>query len=337
MLVVLGDIHFRDDRKYWRDVCEAFLLWFRGWSKNDPSNDLILAGDLVETSVLSGTVVDYLAKLLDYSRFRSVHICVGNHDRKKINNRDQLAYEFYRNRKDVSVYDEPAETDIGPFHVLFLPYYLGVDYDGLSMHDKYSRLAEDPHFSNRYDLAVGHFAGEECAFPGNVDYAENLGSIGARHFVLGHIHTRSANPERYLGSVFANRRSENDPTRCAVLIREDGSREDETLPVFSEFLNVRYPDPLPPSDAAVPIYTVANCSSEQLVAMKYGDIAVRAVVGGEAEAIPKRWVAVERQFGSIRDMDPGRLFSAFCGEQSPPLPPEVVSDCLRLLKGVGSL
>ena len=93
--VFLGDIHFRDDKEYFRATSEEFLNWYKDWELNIEENYLFLLGDLVESALLTGTVADFLEKFAVYSKFKEVHICVGNHDIRKFNDENQLAYEFY--------------------------------------------------------------------------------------------------------------------------------------------------------------------------------------------------------------------------------------------------
>lgn len=331
MIAILGDIHFRDDQKYWIEIGIKFLDWFKNWKFNNKDNDLILAGDLVETSVLSGTVVDYLEKLIEYSNFNSIHICVGNHDKKKINGRDQIAYEFYKNKPNVYLYEEATEVTIKNKKVLILPYFLGTNYDNLSMHDYYSNIYKDKHFSNDYDIVVGHFCGEDQVFPGNNDYVENLDKINTKHLILGHIHTRYVNPTRYIGSVFANKKSENDYTRSAIIIKDDNSREEDLLPVFNEFVSVIYPEELPSTKALVPIYSILNCSSETIAFVKYGGIFIKKVTNELTDFIAKRKTTLDRQFNSIKDIDVKELFKSFCKEQTPPVSSEIEKECLEIL------
>ena len=103
MICILGDVHFNSSKDYYRDICEAFLNWYRSWKYNKNTNTLILAGDLVESAANAGIVIDWLTRLLDYSQFNHIYVCVGNHDKKIISGVPQLAYEFYKSRDSVTV------------------------------------------------------------------------------------------------------------------------------------------------------------------------------------------------------------------------------------------
>ena len=174
MICILGDIHFNSSKDYYRDICEAFLGWYRDWKYNESTNTLILAGDLVESAANAGIVIDWLTRLLDYSRFNHIYVCVGNHDKKIISGVPQLAYEFYKSRDNVTVLESIAHISIEGAEVLFLPYYSGVNASGLSMHDFYSELYKTDKYSRHFDFVVGHVGGPDALFEGSNDCIDNL-------------------------------------------------------------------------------------------------------------------------------------------------------------------
>ena len=284
-IVILGDIHLSDTSDYKRATSESFLDWFSSWKHNNPDNYLILTGDIVDICLLTGKVTDYLERFVASSRFKEIHICVGNHDKKKIMGMDQLAYEFYARKPGVYYYTEISEVVIGGRTVLMLPYYLGTNSQGLSMTEFYSHLHEDPVYSKRHDLVVGHFCNEEFSFSGSSDTVLNVDKLQKLNgkVCLGHIHTRAISPELFIGSVWACKKNENDPTRAAWIMDESGEWKEETLPIFCEYLEVSYPDPLPKSKSAIPIYTILNCASEQTARTQYGDIFIRKTVLSDRE------------------------------------------------------
>ena len=83
MIACLGDIHFRADKPYFIKICNDFIDWFTTWDYNNSSNTLILAGDLTEFNVNSGLVIDFLERFYISYKFKAIHICVGNHEKKK--------------------------------------------------------------------------------------------------------------------------------------------------------------------------------------------------------------------------------------------------------------
>lgn len=330
-ICILGDLHFRSDRDFFIQVCEEFLKWFKAWDKNAPSNELVLAGDLVESATSpGGLTISFLERFYQSSRFNKIHICVGNHDLKKINSISQLAYDFFEYKENIVIYRVATETTIASKKALILPYFSGLNEYNQTLAEYYSSIPDNPRFSNDYDLVVGHFSGSDASFPGATDCVQNLEKFSGR-ICLGHIHTRTTNPQRYLGSIFAGRKNENDYTRSAWILENDTWYEDQ-LPLFNEFLTVTYPEDLPKSKALIPIYTVLNCGSEALAKQKYRDICIRRVSSEFEEQSVKSTLDLDRQFSSIRDLDTKALFEEFIKTQDPPLSDAVIEDCKNLMK-----
>lgn len=329
MLVVLGDIHFSSSRDYFVAVSEAFLKWFKDWQHNTSGNELLLLGDIVHSSVNSGIVIDFVERMWKSSNFDCIHIIPGNHDLKRVDGVDQLAYEFLRNKPDVRLYDRAVVANIQGLSVLLMPHYIPKANEPLML-DYYSHAYE--YFTAEYDLVAGHFMEEGMSF-GTTDAVFNLHKLNTKHICLGHLHTR-ANPEIYVGSVYPNRTNENDYSRAAVLFEKDAmglvTRREELLPTFCEFITVQYPEELPTTKALVPIYTITNCVGERLVKLKYGDVFIRKVMQGLD--IPKKTeLSVERS-ASAQSLNARELFDKFMRSQEPPLDRRVATLCLSSLE-----
>lgn len=331
MICILGDIHFNSSKNYYRDICEDFLSWYSSWKLNNRNNALILAGDLVESAANAGIVIDWLTRLLNTSRFNHVYVCVGNHDKKIISGIPQLAYEFYKNHHNVTVVEDITAFSIEGADVLFLPYYSGVNSLGLSMHDYYSQLYKLEEYSKHFDFVVGHIGGPDALFEGSNDCIDNLDKLHADRLCFGHIHTRSSNPNRYLGSVYACKRNENDDTR-AVWIYDPANKSwsEDPLPVFAKYITVHYPDDLPTTNAKVPIYTILNCASSDLAKKRYGEIYIRKVVSTDYEVSETSKTPISPT-SSTRLMSLENLFKDFIAAQSPPLDMSVLEKCESLL------
>jgi hypothetical protein len=160
------------------------------------------------------------------------------------------------------------------------------------------------------------------------DVVRNLDKIKTRHLCLGHIHTR-INPKIYIGSIYANKVNETEPNRAAWIIHEDGSKTEEPLPVFCEYVSVRYPDPLPPPQGLISIYTLLNCPNEQIARATYGDIHIRKLVrdltSGPSYSYDDSTQAVE-------ELDIKDLFKQYMKQPTNgPLDRKVASLCLSLL------
>lgn len=330
MICILGDLHFRSDKYYFIDVCEKVLQWFQCWKYNDEKNELILAGDLVEQAAPGGLTISFLERFISLSKFRKIHICVGNHDSKKINGIQQLAYEFLEHKKCVKIYRVAIEALIDNKKALILPYFTGLNDSGLTMKEYYSSIYQNKKFKNDYDLVVGHFSGDDVFFKEAPDCIQNLDKLSGR-VCLGHVHTRSTNPNRYIGSVFAGKKGENDPTRAAWILSDEGWSEDP-LPIFNEFCTVTYPGPLPTTHAVIPIYTVLNCGSEVVAKQKYGDIQIRKVTSECIDAGTTKTEDLDRQIGSIKDFNIQELFEEFLKGKVTNIGVEVIDKCRSVLQ-----
>lgn len=329
-ICILGDLHFRSDRDFFIRTCEEFLKWFKDWSFNNSNNELVLAGDLVESATSpGGLTISFLEQFSQNSKFKKIHICVGNHDEKKVNGIPQLAYEFFEHKSNIYIYKTPTETIIDNKKALILPYFSGTNDDGLTLGEYYSSIYKNKAFKNDYDLIVGHFSGEDASFPGSSECVKNLDKLSGK-VCLGHIHTRNINPQRYIGSIFAGKKSENDYTRAAWILENDNWFEDP-LPLFNEFLTITYPEDLPKSKASIPIYTILNCGSEVIAKRKYGNIFIRRTTSDTEDLGIKKTLDLDRQFTSIRDFNIKELFKEFVKNQDPPLSSEVIRECQSLL------
>lgn len=332
MLVILGDLHLRADKDYFIATCECFLDWFKNWKYNNQENELILAGDLVEQAAPGGITISFLERLAIDSKFKHIHICVGNHDNKKINGISQLAYEFLDHKSNITIYRNPKEVTIQGKKALILPYFLGLNDLDFSMKEYYSNIYRNKKFSNDYDLVVGHFSGDDVFFSDSPDCVSNLDKLTGR-VCLGHIHTREINPNRYIGSVFAGKKNENDDTRAAWILDGDTWFEDK-LPLFNEFVSVVYPNEIPPTSALIPIYTVLNCNSETLARQTYGNIYIRKVTSSTTDISSKEDYSVERSFNAIKEFDIKSLFEDFLKSRTTPFKDRVAEKCRTLIQGI---
>ena len=214
---------------------------------------------------------------------------------------------------------------------MFLPYYTGVNSLGLSMHDYYSEIYKNEEYSEHYDFVVGHVGGPDALFEGSNDCISNLDKINTDRLCFGHIHTRSSNPSRYIGSVYACKKNENDDTRAAWLFDPLTKRwSEDLLPVFAKFIPVVYPEDLPTTNAVVPIYTILNCTSKELAKKRYGNIRLRKVVSTDYEVIGSGGDDISPT-STTRSMSLKDLFRDFTATQSPPLDDTVLKKCETLL------
>lgn len=329
MIVALGDIHFRSDKPYFEKVYGEFLKWFRDWGLNDEGNILILCGDIVHQASNGGIVISYLEEFINASNFEEVHIVVGNHDKKLIHGKQQVAYDFFSLKDNVFLHEDFYTLKKGWDEYWLCPYYLGVNSEGKTMREAYSELYKEPHDHVR--ALFGHFGDPKSSFQGATDCIENLDKLeedGVK-VCLGHIHTR-VTPSINIGSVVAQSKVENDDTRSAWIYDDlNGEWSEELLPKFNEFIEVEYPKPLPESDAVVPIYTITNCASEAVARSVYGDIFIRKVTPSKVDSSSKS-EAMEVSGGTM-DLDVAKMFREFSEANAKTYDKETLEACARLL------
>lgn len=324
MICILGDVHFNSSKDYYIHIGNAFIDWFANWIHNNSANVLILAGDLVNTSVNGGIVIDQLERLILASKFKSIYLVVGNHDVKKKDGVEQLAYKFLAQKPNIHIIERLSLQQIEGANVLLLPHYLP-EANEPTMVDYYSNLHKTIH--NDILLTVGHFSDEQYTF--GTDGVRNLEKLKTKYICLGHIHTR-VNPKRYIGSVYTTRLGEHDNTRAAWLL-DTATKQMlyDPLPTFSEFLSAEYPNPLPETKAIVPIYTITNCASEQLARMQYGNIFIRKVLrGSDLKKVTSDHTEVSK---NVQNMDIPAMFTEFLRTYPVPLDRSVASICSKLL------
>lgn len=321
----MGDIHFASNKDYFVAIAEHLLDWFDCWEYNNESNELILAGDLVQVYINAGLVIEFLYQLIKESRFKKVHIIEGNHDKKLKDNRYQLAYSFLNHEPNVVIYDKATVVNIQDMVVLMLPYYVAQG-NQIPMEEYYSSLYKEKEFQRHFDLLVGHFSQKGDLFVGS-NGVDNLDKLDVDRICLGHIHTRIA-PSKYIGSVYANRVNENAYDRAAWIIGKNFFKEDP-LPLFNEFLTVRYPDPLPESKALVPIYTINNCDTDTIAKTLYGNIFIRKV---SRDITSSSLVGEGISSGDVASYSIKDLFEEYLNSQETPIDDRIVQLCTSSLE-----
>lgn len=325
MIAILGDIHFSAAKSYFIKAADDVIKWFTSWKYNNKDNELILAGDLVAFAINGGLVLELLFRLFMASRFKHIHVVVGNHDKKMKDGIQQLAYSFLYHMPNVTVYEKPSIVNIQDMDVLLLPYYRVTGFQK-SMQEVYSNLYQESKYKRHFDLVVGHFSETSITFVSS-DTVSNMDKLDADTICLGHIHQR-INPDIYIGSIYANRVNENANDRAAWLISKEGKTEDP-LPNFIEFVTAKYPDELPTSNALTPVYTITNCSGEKVARELYGNIFIKATLKNISGTS-----TFEDDLNStdILDVKIPEIFKEFLQKQDPPLDRRVAKTCLSLLE-----
>lgn len=268
MIIVLGDLHFRADHPWFMEAAERFLSWFEDWEENNPNNQLVLLGDLVETPTNGGIVVDYLERLYRYSKFDHIHVIVGNHDFKRIDKKYQLAYKFLERKHEVTIYNKKSEVTIQGIDCLMMPYLVST-VKMPSPNRFYSNLWKK--LKEKKDIAFGHLQDINSTLPGGIKNLDKL----ADKVCLGHIHTRVH--YNYLGSIYPLNHGQNGQRcyRSYEILNGILMEIDHKLPNFLEFIIINYGDDIKPTDALVPVYVMHKCPKEGLLDSKYDGLFIR--------------------------------------------------------------
>ena len=316
MLIALGDIHFRADYPWFIEAAEHFLKWFDDWNLNNSSNELILLGDLVERPVNGGIVVDFLERLHQYSKFRKMHITVGNHDFKRIDKKYQLAYDFLKRKSNVEIYEKKTEVVIQGVNCLMLP-FITPTLEIPSPSTYYSELHKT--MDKKKDILFGHIQDEN--FPG--EGIKNLEKL-SDHICLGHIHTRVH--KNYIGSIIPSNYSQNGERfyRTYQKHRELGVvMMEESLPNFLDFHVINYGEDVT-TTSLTPVFVVHNCPMESLMDSKYKDLHIKKYYKASSRETKVQTKLVKK---STKE-----YFKDFMKQSSVPLNRNTIKTCKEALK-----
>jgi len=266
-LVNIGDFHLQDNYLWSHELCENMISYLISAPYNTPENTAILLGDLTENQLNSGAVYEYLTRLFKGLRFKKIIIVVGNHDIRKRSGKETVPYDFLRDDPRVYIASTPAEVlDIEGFKCLMLPHFLPTQARP-SVNKYYSSLSGD------YDFIFGHVADETVTIIPEGQRADLSKLNGIK--VLGHIHSRVS--DHYIGSLYAGNIKEVDDTRAVWLFDSNKVKTEVPLPIFVEYVNQTYPDPLLRTKAMTTVYTFYG-ADEGSIREKYGDIYIRRII-----------------------------------------------------------
>jgi len=266
-LVAIGDLHFQDNHVWDHGVCENVISYLTSASYNNSENTLVLLGDLTESHLNSGIVYEYLTRLFAGLKYKQIIIITGNHDLKRRAGKEIVPYEFLK--KDPRVYISliPGEEKIiDNFSCLMLPHVLP-SQERPSVNKFYSSL------SGSYDFIFGHVADETAAMIPENQRADLSKLSGIK--VLGHIHTRTSS--NYIGSIYAGTVKEVDDNRAVWIFDSNKQKTEVPLPIFVDYQNITYPEPLRRTKAMTSVYTFYG-ADEGTIREKYGNVYIRRVI-----------------------------------------------------------
>lgn len=327
-IYLLGDLHLSASQPWSLPTGDAFLEWFEAFEP-DPNSMFIALGDLTNDAVNPGAVIRQLERFINIaqSKFAHAYLLVGNHDLKLFKNRPQLAFDYAREKENVTILENPAEVlQIAGLKVLSLPHY-NYRSDIPPMAEYYGSLPEDI-AKQAYDLIIGHFADTSAfTFAHNID----LTYLSTQLTCLGDIHGRIS--DNYIGSVYACKISENETPRPRAIWKvwkEDTvvQKEEINLPHFCDYRIVEYPSPLPASTSPVTVWTILGAENEVIAKNFYKDIYIRGVHLSRKKKDRRTAVSAEDFIIS----EPTEIFNSWLQEVREPISRPVAKLIRDLLK-----
>lgn len=292
---MFGDVHFSSINPWNEQAGENFIRWFDKQDFGDKNEiEALFAGDISERDTNPGKVIDQMWRLFNIAskKFRKVHVCVGNHDKKLYHNNEQHSLIFLSNFENVIVYEKETiiNTDTG-YKVLMLPWQRMEDVS-VTLTDYYNNLSSE--FTEpTYDVVIGHWQIKEQRGLSWMQDGVDISKFKAKCYAIGHVHTRIR--DEYLGSVFPNSVSEqNDSYPRGYKVYENGVESFVTIPKFLKYVEIKYGDtPKPEEPGCAYTYVITNCSTEIEAKEKYPTLAVRGIERPQSNILVGTQVNVE--------------------------------------------
>jgi len=265
MIVTVGDLHLSNDRAWSSKVSNDVIDFLLTHPSNTAENILVLTGDVTDKSSVDGEVTKMLHRLFEGLKYKFVYICMGNHEGKVKNKKIALTYDFVEKLdRRFKIVRTIKDLILEEANCLFLPHIYPNENSSLKDYESI-----DPSLATQeYDLIFGHITDSRCTFPSSEKI--NISYLKTKQFLFGHIHDGGLKNLGYLGSVIPNSIAETDFNRYMVTIN-NGSIKWDTLPTFLEYKEVTYPNPLPESKGATVVWTVLDCSDENIARTHYKD------------------------------------------------------------------
>jgi len=270
-IVCFGDLHLSDNRPWSLDVAKEIVKYLCSLEHNNEDNTGVFLGDMTESVINSGEVVQQLLELLTCLRLKETYVIMGNHDLKMKKGKMTSPLSFLNEKglvpKNIHLVRTMSTVVLEGMTVLMLPH---IHNDGIHSVKDY----EDITASVPVDIVMGHFADESDKAMREI--LVNISNINPKYRCLGHIH--SAITPSYTGSLVPNSVSEKGRNRHIRIYEKDREPINEAIPVICDYYDVEYPKALPKVDAIIPIWTVYKCKDPFIARQTYGDIFIRKCV-----------------------------------------------------------
>lgn len=253
--IIIGDLHFRSEEPFYSSSV-AFCKWFVSQSFNNPDNNAIFLGDIVNSAKSNGKVNYLMVNLFfNYLKFKNIWILQGNHDYSK---RDGSGLDPLKAKDNIVLINILQEFLVNEKKCLFLPYFYPVSL----MKETY----ENFNSNIKYDYIFYHFDDETIFFGGKAR-GINISHLKGKR-IGGHIHKKQNN---YLGSVSIVRADERKKGSFLYHLEKD---EYICIPTFLDYVIIDYSKGLNvenESSAPYIIYDIINAPSKELAEEKFKD------------------------------------------------------------------
>jgi len=278
-LWILGDFHLSGESPWQEAVSNKVIDWIRDHELNDPDNEILLAGDLIDKYNASPRSHYLVLKFLTSLRAKKIHVVVGNHDIEKSPEGQTLAYEYAKVLgESIHVYEYPQIITSMGLNILVVPFYKApihslVDLKPYEDTHPLEKRGIDP--NTPFDLVlVHHFvkSSTQTQIPDEITIDMDYLTPNAKKVLAGHVHIADALPEVYLGSLYAKKIDEQGQRYYWVYNYNTLKWQRFKTPVFCELKSVKYGEklPTPMYKDAIQVYTITQCPSIEKAQLYYG-------------------------------------------------------------------
>lgn len=273
-LIVVGDMHLQDKEPK-KSQCLDVLDWIFNSDFNNPSNTLLMLGDLCEINSPYELYEIFIDCFENRSRFAKILIIEGNHECAN----QSTVLSLFRPLKNVEVITEWKAWKYYNCNLLFLPFYNHEGTDKKPMVETYSNLYSieyDDIFSGEhrimsdteFDYGFGHIEDDTEHFSKKFC---DTSKLKVKTWMNGHIHTANIqNGGHYLGACTLNSSTESGRTPYIAKINGE-TKEYELIevPKFLEYYEVEYPNPLPKITIKYGLFLVRNSLDKKVTEEEY--------------------------------------------------------------------
>lgn len=262
-LIVEGDRHIQSKQPFLK-AHRAYNEWLLSHELNTQENIWFSEGDFLNRSTPDPWEYAVAMEFLENAKFGRKIIQAGNHEYSRA--KDRYSLHPFEELDDVEVIYEETEMTLGSTEILILPYYYPHLRKDVGRMEEYY-----PTLTGEYDFIFGHLYfmdtyGSYC----------DISSLKGRK-IIGHDHdarkakiTGTEEYAEYIGCPMPTSYTQRGQQgRLLVIDLETGTAEYIKIPMFLDYAEVTYPDPLPETEAQFTIWSVKDVPDKQVAIDHY--------------------------------------------------------------------